>query len=235
MLDGRDDSQGNDTSPAPPLTPPTSPDNFTTGGDDVTDGGDDTQGNIDTSPAPPVTPPTYPDNSTTGGDVNDASPAPPVIAPPIFIPPWTFILDNLRFVLVTNSTRAAATAAALAISVPAGMPSDVITLSSTDAKPAVYQHLKPTAAMLELEQLMRATTIQTSTYIEAQGEWGGEAKPQPGSSSGGASVQQKQRQQQQQAWWKLQQKYGWPDGQVVFESLYAPCPVKPGECAESCG
>jgi hypothetical protein len=116
------------------------------------------------------------------------------------------------------------------------MPGDTIALSSTDAQPAEYEHFKPTPDMLELERRMRAATIDASTLIEAEGQWGGQVSPQAkSSSSGAAGAQQQQQQQQQQAWWKLQQKYGWPDGQVVFKSLYAPCPVRPGECVESCG
>ncbi|WIA18227.1 hypothetical protein OEZ85_009698 [Tetradesmus obliquus] len=130
--------------------------------------------------------------------------------------------------LVDLSSTRAATAAALALGVPAGMPLDTIALSSTDVQPAEYEHFKPTPDMLELERRMRAATRQASTYIEAEGQWGGQVSPQASSSSsGGAGMQQ--------AWWKLQQKYGWPDGQVVFKSLYAPCPVDPGQCSESCG
>jgi hypothetical protein len=144
---------------------------------------------------------------------------------------WRFYLENLRFVLVTDSAHAA-TAAALETGVPAGMPGDTTALSSTAAEPARYEAFKPTANMLDLERRMRAATIQVGTSIEAEGKWGEQASPQSSSNSRSAAAEQ---QQQQQAWWKLQQKYGWHDGQVVFKSLYAHCPVKPGECAESCG
>lgn len=182
-------------------------------------------------PMPTVTRPTERADASSEqvviDEADDAQGADDSAATPGGIPPWHFILDNLRFVLVTNSTRAA-TAAALALGVPAGMPLDTIALSSTDVQPAEYEHFKPTPDMLELERRMRAATIQASTYIEAEGQWGGQVSPQASSSSsGGAGMQQ--------AWWKLQQKYGWPDGQVVFKSLYAPCPVEPGQCSESCG
>jgi hypothetical protein len=152
--------------------------------------------------------------------------------PPYTGPKWRFNLENLRFVLNKNSARVE-TAAVSGLGVPAGMPGDTTALSSTAAEPARYEAFKPTANMLDLERRMRAATIQVGTSIEAEGKWGEQASPQSSSNSRSAAAEQQQ--QQQQAWWKLQQKYGWADGQVVFKSLYAHCPVKPGECAESCG
>jgi hypothetical protein len=41
---------------------------------------------------------------------------------------------------------------------------------------------------------------------------------------------------EEQVWKHLQQQHEWPDGQLVFESLFHPCEtLSPGSCVEMCG
>jgi hypothetical protein len=161
-------------------------------------------------------------NGSPSNDSNDSS--------------FMFRLANIRFVPVgvigkasrpddSNGKATAAAAGAAAIdAVPAGMPNDVIGALGTAAEPASYTHFKPSADMLEFERLVRQEAIADgiAEYTRAQVGAREAAAVVPGS--------------RQDQWRQLQRKYRWMEGQMVFRSLYRPCPDSgPPGCVETCG
>jgi hypothetical protein len=130
---------------------------------------------------------------------------------------------------ISNRLELAATGAA----VPAGVPV-AAAVRSQQLQPAQYKHLTVSEEMLELERHMRKAAAA------AAGGGGGGLSPaaadrreaggavNSSSSSSSSSVAER-------LWRRLQQQHDWPDGQVVFESLYSTCNMEDmEECAEMC-
>jgi hypothetical protein len=106
---------------------------------------------------------------------------------------------------------------------PAGMPSDVVGALQTSPEPASYTHFKPSAAMLEFEQLVRQETIS-----DAEAEYSTPAAATHRAVTAAGSPQE--------MWQQLRQKYNWMEGQVLFRSLYRPCIYNgPPACMETRG
>jgi hypothetical protein len=134
--------------------------------------------------------------------------------------------------------------------VPVGMPDQVKT--DVQMEPPQYQNFNASAEMMELERRVRAAASAADIIIasaaEATQHKAASSPEDPQSSSSSSSETRRLLQvrtgsdgtgktcRQQQVWKHLQQQHDWPDGQVVFESLYRPCEkLSPGSCIEMCG
>uniref|UniRef100_A0A383VC43 Sulfatase N-terminal domain-containing protein n=1 Tax=Tetradesmus obliquus TaxID=3088 RepID=A0A383VC43_TETOB len=155
-----------------------------------------------------------------------------------------------------NST-AAVDVASVAIppsgSPPEGMPADVPMQVQTE--PAKYQNFQPTANMLELERQLRAaastaggvavaTHGQPELHLPADAAAATATSAASGmrmgsSSSGvsGAAAAAAVPVSPEQVWRRLQRQHQWPDGQLVFQSMYRPCVIDEANemCVEDCG
>jgi hypothetical protein len=127
------------------------------------------------------------------------------------------------------------------------MPVDVPT--QVNAEPAHYQNFEPTANMIELERQLRAaakaaggvavaTHGQPELNLPAVAATSAASGMRLGSSSssigsGAATVPAST----EQVWRQLQRQHQWPDGQLVFESMYRPCVIDEANemCVEDCG
>jgi hypothetical protein len=152
-----------------------------------------------------------------------------------------------------NSTAAVAVAAAQTpsdnVSPPVGMPADVP--MHVHEEPAHYQNFQPTENMLELERQLRAAanaaggvTVamhgQPELDLPAAVATSAASKMRLGSSSSGSSSSSGALDtpaSPEQVWRQLQRQHQWPDGQLVFESMYRPCVADEANemCVEDCG
>jgi hypothetical protein len=145
----------------------------------------------------------------------------------------------------TTSVAVAAGEETSSIAPPAGMPADVP--MQTCIEPAQYQHFMPTAKMLELERQLRAaaraaggatvaTHGQPDLHLPACAATaavsGMRVSRNSSSSSSSSSVTTRE-----ELWRQLQRQHQWPDGQLVFESMYRPCVSDEANlmCMEDCG
>jgi hypothetical protein len=175
---------------------------------------------------------------------------------------WYFYLANLRFVLQEGNTSTAGTSHDLAAdegmfetddtfedfddvsdqelasirkAVPTGVPLEAATAVGKEARqlqPTRYEHLAASKDMLDLERRMRkaarpAGVPAVAAAAAAAGKREAGIASKNNSSSSSSSVER--------VWKQLQQQHEWPDGQVVFESLYSTCNMEDmEECAEMC-
>jgi hypothetical protein len=137
--------------------------------------------------------------------------------------------------------------------VPAGMPNHVMT--ATPSEPSQYQHMNASADLLEFERRVRAAA-NAADVVSSGGSAAAEALvtiasfasniTSSNSSSGSSSDSLMKTAaavncaagsfKEEHVWKHLQQQHEWPDGQVVFESLFHPCEaLSPGSCVEMCG
>jgi hypothetical protein len=126
--------------------------------------------------------------------------------------------------LYDDGVESASTLAAAAAGVPHGMPADAALALDSNPHVAEYEQLAPSPAMTEFEQRVRAAAQLSSSAIAATTA---AATVDADVDVSGVSTQQ------QALWQQLQQRYKWPGGQVVFQSLYRPC-NKVGACREDC-
>jgi hypothetical protein len=151
-----------------------------------------------------------------------------------------------------SSSSSSSSVELLEVTVPAGLPEQVIT--EIQPEPPQYQHFNATADMIEFERRVRAAAtaadiIVGSAAAAAMQDAAASSPEGSGSSSSSSSSSSRRRLfhvpagngttgacRQQQVWEHLQQRHDWPDGQVVFESMYHPCEMlSPGSCVEMCG
>jgi hypothetical protein len=173
---------------------------------------------------------------------------------------WFFHLFNLRFVLlndlqgkalaansvITGTADAAASAAAVSSTPHVGLPSDVP--MQVRSEPAQYQHFTPSAEMLELEtQLRAAARASGGAAVATHGQpdlhlptdaataalLGMRLSRNSSSSMSATAVPATA----EQVWRQLQRRHQWPDGQLVFQSMYRPCVSDEANsmCVEDCG
>jgi hypothetical protein len=166
-------------------------------------------------------------------------------------------LDTVSGLSSSNSSSSSSSSAQLLeLAVPLGMPDKVLTRVAPD--PPQYQHLKATADLFEFERRVRAAANAadvivglaapaSATAAIAQHDFSSSIDGSPSSSSSSSSAGSllnttatsncaKLNCSSEQVWEHLQQQHDWPDGQVVFESLFHPCEtLSPGSCVEMCG
>jgi hypothetical protein len=114
------------------------------------------------------------------------------------------------------------------------------------SEPAQYQHFTPTAQMLELEtQLRAAARVSGGATVATHGQPDlhllADAataallgmRLSRNSSIGVAAIPATA----EQVWRQLQRRHQWPDGQLVFQSMYRPCVSDEANsmCVEDCG
>jgi hypothetical protein len=129
--------------------------------------------------------------------------------------------------------------------VPVGMPDRVII--DVQMEPPQYQNINASAEMMEFERRVRAAASAADIIIGSAAEatqlMAASSPEDPKSSSSSSSESRHLLQvqtssdgtggrcKQQQVWKHLQQQHNWPDGQVVFESLYHLCEKFSPDCA----
>jgi hypothetical protein len=127
-------------------------------------------------------------------------------------------------------------ASVFAAAVPEGMPEGV--LLTPGRRTAQYENFSPSSAMVEFEQRASAASQRTLNR-DADGAAAITSTPDAldepavSVSSRDAVAVMASVGAQQEVWRGLQQRYSWPAGQVVFQSLYRPC-EKVGMCREDC-